>query len=370
MFIPNLQGGGAERVTVNLIAGLVRRGVAVEVVLVRAQGPLLAQLPAEVRVTALGSPRTLQSLRPLAAWLRRARPDALLAVMDSAATVAVAARRLARVPTRVVAVLHSATLMHATAKIPFGERWLPLALRGWLGGADAIVAVSGGAAAELGRLFPWLRPKIHTIYNPVVTEALLAKAQEPPPHPWLAQGAPPVVVAVGRLCAAKDFATLLRAFALLSAQRPARLLIFGDGDLRPALQAQVAQLGLGDRVQLPGWTDNPWAALRCAALFALSSEYEALPTVLIEALACGTPAVATDCRFGPREVLQDGAFGALTPVGDAAALAAAMAATLDRPLPAQTLQARAQAFSEQSSVDQYLRLLLPHGPAAAAATPG
>ncbi len=359
VFIPNLEGGGAERVTANLIGGLVRSGISVDLLVVRAQGPNLARIPPQVRVTELGAPRTLQAVRPLAAWLKRERPDALLAVMDSAAAAAMAARRLARVPTRLVAVLHSATWMQATATIPFGERWLPLALRGLLVDTDAIVAVSHGAAGELTQLFPWLRGKVQTIYNPVVTSELLARAQDPPQHPWLSQTEVPVVVAVGRLCAAKDFATLIEAFALLRARRQVRLIVFGDGELRADLEAQVARLNLGDSVQLPGWTDNPWAALRSASLFVLSSEYEALPTVLIEALACGTPVVATDCRFGPREVLQDGRLGRLTRVRDAAALAGAMAETLDRPLAAETLQAGAQAFSETICTDKYLQLLVP-----------
>lgn len=359
VFIPNLEGGGAERVTANLIGGLVRSGISVDLLVVRAQGPNLARIPPQVRVTELGAPRTLQAVRPLAAWLKRERPDALLAVMDSAAAAAMAARRLARVPTRLVAVLHSATWMQATATIPFGERWLPPALRGLLVDTDAIVAVSHGAAGELTQLFPWLRGKVRTIYNPVVTSELLARAQDPPQHPWLSQTEVPVVVAVGRLCAAKDFATLIEAFALLRARRQVRLIVFGDGELRAALEAQVARLNLGDSVQLPGWTDNPWAALRSASLFVLSSEYEALPTVLIEALACGTPVVATDCRFGPREVLQDGLLGRLTPVRDAAALAGAMAETLDQPLAAETLQAGAQAFSETVCTDKYLQLLIP-----------
>jgi glycosyltransferase involved in cell wall biosynthesis len=359
VFIPNLEGGGAERVTANLIGGLVRSGISVDLLVIRAQGPNLARIPPQVRVTELGAPRTLQAVRPLAAWLKRERPDALLAVMDSAAAAAMAARRLARVATRLVAVLHSATWMQATATIPFGERWLPVALRGLLVDTEAIVCVSHGAAGELVRLFPWLRAKVHTIYNPVVTSELLARAQEPPQHPWLIQTEVPVVVAVGRLCAAKDFATLIQAFSLLRARRQVRLIVFGDGELRADLQAQVARLNLGNSVQLPGWTDNPWSALSHAALFALSSEYEALPTVLIEALACGTPVVATDCRFGPREVLQDGLLGRLVPVRDAAALAGAMSETLDQPLAAATLQARAQVFSETLCTDQYLQLLLP-----------
>lgn len=359
VLIPNLNGGGAERVTANLIAALVQRGVQVDLLLIRVEGPHLARIPPQVRIIELGARRTLLAARPLAAYLKQNRPAALLAVMDSAAVVAALARRLARVDTRIVAVLHNATVMRAAAKVPLHDKWLPIALRSQLWLADVVVAVSMGLADELRQLFPWLRAKVQVIYNPVVTAELLQKAQEPPDHPWLQPGQPPVVVGMGRLCAAKDFATLIQAFALLVRQRPARLLVFGEGELRADLAAQVAELGLQDSVQLPGWTEHPAAALRHAAVFALSSEYEALPTVLIEALACGTQVVAADCRFGPREILQDGRLGPLVPTRDPAALAGALELALDRPVAAELLRLRAQDFSEAVCTDQYLRVLLP-----------
>ncbi len=359
VLIPNLNGGGAERVTANLINALVQRGIQVDLLLIRAEGPHLARIPPQVRIIELPAKRTLLAARPLAAYLKEHRPAALLAVMDSAAVVAAVARRLARVDTRVVAVLHNATVMRAAAKVPLHDRWLPIALRSQLWLTDAVVAVSTGLADELRLLFPWLRTKVQVIYNPVVTAELLQKAEEKPDHPWLQPGQPPVVVGMGRLCAAKDFATLIQAFALLARQRPARLLIYGEGELRGDLQAQVATLGLQDCVQLPGWTENSAAALRHAAVFALSSEYEALPTVLIEALACGTQVVATDCRFGPREILQEGRLGPLVPTRNAPALAGALVQALDRPIDAELLRQRAQDFSESVCTDQYLWLLLP-----------
>lgn len=359
VLIPNLNGGGAERVTANLINALVQRGIQVDLLLIRAEGPHLARIPPQVRIIELPAKRTLLAARPVAAYLKEQRPTALLAVMDSAAVVAAVARRLARVDTRIVAVLHNATVMRAAAKVPMHDRWLPIALRSQLWLVDAVVAVSQGLADELRQLFPWLRAKVHVIYNPVVTAELLQKAQEPPDHPWLQPGHPPVVVGMGRLCAAKDFATLINAFARLALQRPARLLIYGEGELRADLQAQVVAAGLQDCVQLPGWTEHPAAALRRAAVFALSSEYEALPTVLIEALACGTQVAATDCRFGPREILQGGRLGPLVPTRDAPALARALAMALDQPVPAALLQERAQDFSEAVCTAQYLQVLLP-----------
>ena len=363
VLIPNLNGGGAERVTANLIAALVRRGVEVDLLLIRAEGPNLSRIPPQVRIIELAANRTLLAARPLAAYLKQHRPAALLAVMDSAAVVAAVAKRLARVDTRIVAVLHNATVMRAAAKVPLHDKWLPIALRSQLWLADAVVAVSQGLAEEQRELFPWLRSKVQVIYNPVVTAELLQKALDPPDHPWLQPDQPPVVVGMGRLCAAKDFATLIQAFALLVRTRPVRMLLYGDGELRAELLAQVAALGLQDSVQLPGWTDQSAAVLRHAAVFALSSEYEALPTVLIEALACGTQVVATDCRFGPREILQDGQLGPLVATRDAPALAAALAKALDQPIAAARLQQRAQDFSESVCTAQYLQVLLAELPA-------
>jgi len=168
---------------------------------------------------------------------------------------------------------------------------------------------------------------------------------------------------VGRLDPQKDFPTLIRAFARVRAQRPARLIVLGaEGHERHSkyvaeLKALPARLGIADDVDLPGFRHNPFAFMSRAAVFVLSSIYEGLGNVLIEALACGTPVVSTDCPSGPAEILEGGRFGALVPVGDDAAMAAAIAATLDRPPAAATLRERARMFSVERAVDRYLDLM-------------
>ncbi|MCX8018578.1 MAG: glycosyltransferase, partial [Rhodocyclaceae bacterium] len=164
----------------------------------------------------------------------------------------------------------------------------------------------------------------------------------------------PVILGLGELGARKDFATLIRAFARLRARRRARLLILGRGRQRERLLALAAALGVKDDVALPGFVPDPYAYLAHAALFVLSSRWEGLPFALVEALAVGTPAVATDCPSGPREVLADGRYGALVPVGDDRALAEAMEATLDRPLPRLVLQQAARRFEIESATSAYL----------------
>jgi glycosyltransferase involved in cell wall biosynthesis len=200
--------------------------------------------------------------------------------------------------------------------------------------------------------------RIKVIYNPVVTPELDERAAREIAHPWLAPDAPPVVLAAGRLCEQKGFATLIAAFAQVRAQRSARLLIIGEGPERKRLEAEIRRRNLGDAVRLEGFVDNPFAYMRRAKLFVLSSLWEGLPGVLIQAMACGTPVVSTDCPSGPREILEDGRLGLLTPAGDSAALAEAILATMDKPRAEDALRERARDFSLDKITGQYLDVLL------------
>jgi glycosyltransferase involved in cell wall biosynthesis len=193
-------------------------------------------------------------------------------------------------------------------------------------------------------------------------------------HRWFRPAAPPVVLAVGSLSARKDFPTLVRAFARVRAERDCRLVILGQAaspkkteEKRGGLMALAGSLGVAADIDLPGFVTNPYAYLARAAVFVLSSAHEGLPGVLIEALACGCPVVSTDCPSGPAEILDGGRFGALVPVGDDQAMAAAIATTLDRPIEAATLRERATLFDVDRAVDRYLELLLAGGSSGAAA---
>ena len=202
------------------------------------------------------------------------------------------------------------------------------------------------------------RERVHVVYNPVVTEEMERKSREPVDHPWIGGDGPPVILAVGRLDAQKDFPTLLAAFARLLTRRPARLIVLGEGKKRPHLLSLARRLGVAEHVDFPGFADNPYAFMARASLFVLSSRREGLPTVLIEAMACGCPVVSTDCPYGPREILEDGRHGPLAPVGDAEALAAAMARTLDAPPRPEALRERASFFNVARAINRYEELLL------------
>ena len=224
--------------------------------------------------------------------------------------------------------------------------------------ADGVVAVSKGVADDLARVIKLPRQRITVIYNPVVTPELLQKAQEPIDRPWFRPGEPPVILGVGRLTRAKDFPTLIRAFALVRKEHPARLIILGDGEERHELEELSRKLGIAGDVDMPGFVDNPFSYMRRSAVFVLSSAWEGFGNVLVEAMACGCPVISTDCPSGPVEILENGKYGKIVAVGDAVELAAAMAATLDAPKSPNVAQ-RAQNFGVEQAVERYLKVLLP-----------
>ncbi len=357
LFFPSLRVGGVQRSMLNLSRGLLERGIGVDFVLVRAEGHFMSQVPAEAEVVDLGGRRALASLPGLVRYLRRARPDALLSAQTHVNLIGLWAWRLAGRPCRLVISEHS-TISAVAQNAPRGrERWRIPGARLFYPWADHVVAVSHGVAQDLCQVAGLRREMVRVIYNPIVSEDLAIKAAQPVDHPWFSPGGPPVVLGVGRLTSAKDFSTLLHAFALLRRRRACRLVILGEGEGRTELEALRRRLGLEGEVALPGFVENPYAYMARAQLFVLSSRWEGLPSVLVEALACGVPVVATDCPSGPGEILAQGRYGLLVPVGDARSLADAMEKRLASPPPRQRLLERAAAFSVTKATEQYLDVL-------------
>lgn len=360
IYLPSVRGGGAERAMVTLANAFTERGVFVDFVLAKAEGPYLNELCTEVRIIDLNSCRVALSLPGLVAYLRQERPQALLSALNHANVIAVLGRYLAGVPTRLVVSERNTLSQEAMQKQRMTERVVHMLMRWLYPYADGIVAVSDGAADSLSSFANISRQRITTVYNPYDLLKLKKCASDPLDHPWFAQGSPPVVLGIGRLTAQKDFHTLIRAFRQLRAQRPARLMILGDGELRGDLTALAGSLGLGaDDFCLQGFVDNPFSYLSRCGVFVLSSRWEGLPNVLIQALACGAPVISTDCPSGPAEILEKGMWGALVPVGDTEALAQAMLGTLiDKAHPDGAI--RASYFSVERAAEEYLRILFPY----------
>jgi glycosyltransferase involved in cell wall biosynthesis len=328
IFVPSLEGGGMERVAVDLANGLGADDVAVDLVVAQDSGTYRADVADTVRIVDLKASRILRAIRPLHAYLRQQRPDALLGIgfHTNLATVAAVAG-LRRRP-RVVLSQHSMIRDQLRSLAPARRAGLRLLVHLTYRQADLVIIVSEGARKDLESLLGNCSTPLRVIYNPVSAARIRASASTGPVHPWLEDDGPPVVVSAGRLMPAKDQATLIRSFRLLVDTFPARLVLLGEGQERPRLEAMVAELELENHVDLPGFAPNPYASMVHASAFVLSSRYEGLGLVLIEALYLGLPVVSTDCPSGPREVLQGGRYGRLVPVGDPRALADAIRAAL------------------------------------------
>ncbi|MBW2519134.1 MAG: glycosyltransferase [Deltaproteobacteria bacterium] len=387
LFVKSFEGsGGAERVLLNLGCGLAAQGHRVDLVMARYKGHFLDQIPSEINVVDLKVKSARQSLlsiaklghdalfwiqmviaknphyvlgalQGLADYLKELQPEVVIASMDYPNIVAVKARELANVKSRIVLTVHStlseeiarSKKRRVIAQTVVDKRFYPR--------ADAVVAVSRGVEEDLIRTLQVPLRNLTTIYSPVVTDNLFRQAAEPLSHPWFTKGSPPVVLAVGGLKPAKDFATLLNAMAIVCEQQPVRLLILGEGRLRDSLTRQAEELNIANNVEMPGFVDNPFQYMANASLFVLSSVFEGLPTVLIEALACGCPVVSTDCPSGPREILDHGRYGQLVPMEDPEVLARAIMQSLNAPSEKEKLINRGMDFTLQKSTEKYLHLI-------------
>lgn len=361
IFIRTLKsGGGAQRAMVRFASGLARRGYPVTVLSLVSGNAFDAELDPAIRRVTLGSRRLAWAVPAVAGWLRRERPATLFTTEPASNLVCILASRMACIGTRVV-IREGLFPSVARRESPHRSTRIAYRLAPWIyPKADGIIAIASEMAADLAQTARVDPERVTTIaVNPVVTPQMLAAAQNPPPHPWLADGGSPVILAVGRFSRQKDFGVLIEAFARVRAEFPCRLLLVGDGEERATLEAAAAASGHGVDIAMPGFMSEPFAAMRACAVFVLSSRYEGLPNVLIEAVACGAPIVSTDCPSGPADVLDGGRWGRLVPVGDAGAMAEAIADTIDFPPDRAALAARGMDFTVERSLDRYVPVLFP-----------
>lgn len=356
LFLGYIGGGGAERVMLNLGRGLIAEGLKVDLVLGKAWGPHLEKVPPEIRIVDLGASGVWATILALRNYLQESQPKSLLSALHYANEIAVWAKRLGGVSTRVVVSEHntfSEAIQHTTK---LRKILLPLFVRYFYPWADGIVAVSQGAAENLAKSTGLNSDRIQYIYNPVITPELLQKSRETLDHPWFQPGEPPVILGVGKLEAQKDFPTLIKAFAKVRQVRQVRLGILGWGPDGDRLENLIQDHGLGDDAALLGYADNPYPYMANAAVFVLSSRWEGLPTVLIEAMAVGTPVISTNCKSGAAEILAEGRYGSLVPVGDTTAMAEAILATIEGNTPAVNTLWLEQ-FSQKMATQEYLKIL-------------
>ena len=357
----SFENGGVERDTINLANGFVELGMEVTIVVRERKLFFLSMLNPSVRILVFKGANDKQLERELCELLKREQPAVVSSAKDEDDAIAIRAKRkLAdHISTRFYLRIGTPLATRAVEqKGLFLSRWLSRRrLQKTLADCDGMITYSSGVARELVDFYQVPPDKVVSLPNPTITPNFFELADKEIQHPWFVPDSPPVIIAVGRLARVKDFPTLLRAFAILHQQRACRLIILGDGKQKPKLAKLAEELGIQKDIELLGFCENPYAYLKKSALLAVSSIREGGPIVLIEALALGIPAVATDCPTGPREILQGGKLGALTPPGDAPALAEAMLKTLDNPPNADFLKHGVAAFTQENSCRAHLNAM-------------
>ena len=355
LFLPSLLGGGAERVMVTLANGFAEKGFSVDLVLVKQEGPYLSEVSSSVRIVDLKCSRVLFACFKLASYLRWAKPEIILSTLEHANIIAIWSKMLTAGKTKCVIRMPSTISVNVKYTNSFREKIIPWCLKFFYPWIDAIVVVSKVSAQDLVKFLGIGSSKVFLIYNPVVDDELFKKANMELNHPWFTDKRIPVILGVGRLSKAKDFATLIRAFALLREKQLVRLLILGDGEDRKQLEILISKLGVQEDVLLHGFVENPFPYMKQAAVFALSSRWEGLPNALIQAIALGTPVVATDCPGGTAEILEDNRLGILVPMGDEQKFADALQKSLDSKK--MFVDTGMDRFKSDAIINQYLRLM-------------
>lgn len=329
------------------------RGIDTDIVLMQKRGALSGNVPERAQVFDLGAHQVLKGPFLLARYLRNRCPPVLLSA-GYTNRIALLGRTLSRADTSiVVSERNNLTASSSNSTLP---DWILNQLSGWTYPlADQVIAVSQGVAEDVSQSLG-LKESFEVVYNPVVGSKTFDLAKKPVDHPWFADTSIPVILGVGRLVEQKGFSILLRAFAKVRETCQARLVILGEGEKRPVLEHQARQFGIRDHVWMPGFVSNPMKYMADASVFVLSSRWEGLGNVLVEAMACGTPVVSTDCPSGPAEILEGGRYGRLVPVEDSAALAKGIEAALDGhmdPAPRSALDR----FRRGHVAEQYLDIL-------------
>lgn len=356
-FLVNLDGGGAEKVMLGLASGFAERGLKVDLVLVKLTGEYRSLISPKVRVVNFEHPRLITSLPLLVKYLKQTRPKLLISALEDPNTLAIIAKILARVPTRIVVTIHNHLTRYSSQSKELKRKLTPWFVRWLFPFTDGIVAVSQGVADDAVKVSGLDPSKIKTIYNPIFTTDLIAKFQESIDCDWLLENHIPVILGVGRLSQQKDFATLIRSIAIVRQTRPVRLMILGQGEELPHLESLVKELDLINDVAFLGFVANPYAYMAKAQMLVMSSVYEGFGNVLVEGMLAGTPVVSTNCESGPSEILADGKYGNLVAVGDASGLATAIINTLENPPDSDLLIKRGQEFSLAAALDKYHHLL-------------
>jgi len=317
LFIPSLRCGGAEKVFINLAEGLQQYNVKPIFFIADASGPFLKNIENKFSIINCNVKHVYQALPYLCSFIKRYNIPYLLSAMDHTNIISILAQKLVFANTKIFITIHSSLSQRLNNQSTNKERLLFKLTPFFYKYANGIIAVSHGVAMDLVRHTKMPRNKISVIYNPVISTDIYKLSNESTQHPWLKDKEKiPIAIGLGRLVPEKNFSSLIKAIYRVNKVVKCRLILLGDGEERENLIALIDRMGLNDLVSLPGYVSNPYAYIRRASVFVLSSIREGLPTALIEALALGVPVVSTNCPNGPAEILANGRYGILVPVDD------------------------------------------------------
>jgi glycosyltransferase involved in cell wall biosynthesis len=353
-FIPDLKGGGAQRMIINMANEFAAQGHKVDLVLVQNNGKYHELVSKKVNVIDLGKTRALFSIFALTQYIKTAKPDILLSALFYVNVIAVLAKRLApSAKTKIIVTERNHISLKAQNSTSWADRAAPWIVRLAYPLADAVVGISAGVAQDVQNCMNAPPDKISWIHNPVVTNDLLENLKETAQDEWFESSKNPVIVMSGRLVVQKDYETAFRAFKQVLEKQELRLLILGEGELKNKLKKLAQDLDIEKNINFKGFVENPLSYMKRADLFLLSSRHEGFGNVVVEALLCGLPVVSTDCPAGPAEILKGGEFGTLAPVSDPDAMAKAILETLAAPRTPEKQKARAMCFTVEKICAEY-----------------
>ncbi len=350
LFIPNLHGGGAERVFINLAKILFRHGISVDLVVGNSVGELINDLE-DLNMIDLESSSVHRSILPLARYLRTSKPDILISAMPHANLAALIASFISGKPCKVVSTVHE-NVFFALKYVSVYEKLILYILKFGYLFSDGFIAVSGGLLKSYEEFYGGSLPHLKTfIYNPIINDIN-------PPDFMLSNSKHTdeifQIISAGRLSIEKNFSLLINAFSLLENKSNIFLTIYGEGPERNALELLIKKLNLEQYVSLPGYTHNLDQKLRGSNLFVMTSIWEGFGNVLVEAMYAGCKIISTDCESGPREILRGGKYGDLVPVNDLMALAEAIRRQVNYIKPSYQSEEALAPFTFTNVGNQYL----------------
>lgn len=354
-FQRNFRAAGVERVNILLANEMVKIGYEVSFIVFSNDGEFKDYLSDEIKVQELKIDRTILSIPYLFKYFLKNRVK-FISAYNYLSIIAILINIFTFKKSDIYVCEHNTLSSILKVKGRWKDYLIAKLLPFFYAHTKAVIAVSKGVANDLSKHFGIKKNKIKVLYNPVVSTDMLIRAKEIPNHPWFLDKTKPVFIACGRLEPQKNFTLLIEAFSKVAEKVDARLLILGDGKQKDLLLNQIEMLRLVDKCELVGFVDNPYKFIAHADVFVLSSDFEGLPTVLIEALACNTKVVSTDCPSGAAEILENGKWGRLVPVGDLEELSKAMITSLNEKNSA-NLMARADFFSVRSSTQKYINFI-------------